>query len=97
MPKGAQRKAADLRNVSGETLNVESLRLSEDIRRAEREIEHLKQSLKRHSERRDLTSSSRIESKIADKEKELAKLVASEKTISNEQRQRKNSSKLTIF
>lgn len=90
-------KKADLSQISKEQLNVHSLQIGEDIRRAERDITRLKQSIQRQSDRGDLASVSQIRSRLADKEKELNTLRASDRTISNEQKQRKSSSKLTIF
>lgn len=83
--------------ISREKLNVQSLQISEDIRRAERDIIRLKQSIQRQSDRGDLASVSQIRSRLAEKEKELDGLRASDRTITDEQKQRKSSSKLTIF
>ena len=93
----SQTKKADLSQISKEKLNVQSLQIGEEIRRAERDVIRLKQSIQRQSDRGDLASVSQIRSRLADKEKELDSLRASDRTISNEQKQRKSSSKLTIF
>ena len=93
----SQTKKADLSQISKEKLNVQSLQIGEEIRRAERDVTRLKQSIQRQSDRGDLASVSQIRSRLADKEKELDSLRASDRTISNEQKQRKSSSKLTIF
>ena len=93
----SQTKKADLSQISKEKLNVQSLQIGEEIRRAERAVTRLKQSIQRQRDRGDLASVSQIRSRLADKEKELDSLRASDRTISNEQKQRKSSSKLTIF
>lgn len=88
---------AELSRLSREKLNVQSLQIGEEIRRAERDITKMKQSLQRQSDRGDLVSVSHMRSRLAEKEKELDRLRASDRTIVNEQKQRKSSSKLTIF
>lgn len=90
-------ETAELSRLSREKLNVQSLQIGEEIRRAERDITKMKQSLQRQSDRGDLASVSQMRSRLAEKEKELDRLRASDRTIVNEQKQRKSSSKLTIF
>lgn len=90
-------ETAELSRLSREKLNVQSLQIGEEIRRAERDITKMKQSLQRQSDRGDLASVSHMRSRLAEKEKELDRLRASDRTIVNEQKQRKSSSKLTIF
>ena len=88
---------ANLSGLSHEKLNVQSLQISEDIRKAERDIAHTKLSLQRQSARGDLASVAQIRTRLAEKEKDLERLRSSDRTIANEQNQRKSSSKLTIF
>lgn len=84
-------------HLTREKLNVHSLQVGEEIRKAERDIAKLKQSLQRQSDRGDLASVSQIRLRLVDKEKDLDQLRASDRHIVNEQKQRKSSSKLTIF
>ena len=88
---------ADVSHLSREKLNVQSLQIGEGIRRAEQEIAKMKESLRRQNERGDSASASQIQSRLNDKEKELDRLRRTDRTISNEQKQRKSSTKLTIF
>jgi hypothetical protein len=90
-------KVSDLGQLTREKLNVQSLQIGEEIRRAERDIIKMKQSLQRQSDRGDLASVSQIRSRLAEKEKDLDRLRASDRHIVNEQKQRKSSSKLTVF
>jgi hypothetical protein len=87
----------DLGQLTREKLNVQSLQIGEEIRRAERDISKMKQSLQRQIDRGDLASVSQIRSRLAEKEKDLDRLRASDRHIVNEQKQRKSSSKLTVF
>ena len=88
---------AELGRLSHKNLNVQSLRIGEEIRRMERDIAHTKQTLERQSNRGDLAAVVQIRSRLAEKEKELESLRSSDRSIANEQKQRKSSSKLTIF
>lgn len=90
-------KMSDLGQLTREKLNVQSLQIGEEIRRAERDIIKMKQSLQRQSERGDLASVSQIRSRLVEKEKDLDRLRTSDRHIVNEQKQRKSSSKLTVF
>lgn len=90
-------RTTKLGHLTREKLNVHSLQVGEEIRKAERDIAKLKQSLQRQSDRGDLASVSQIRLRLVDKEKDLDQLRASDRHIVNEQKQRKSSSKLTIF
>jgi len=93
----SRQKMADLKGLSGRKLNVESFEIGESIRRVEREMADLKRSLQRHGTRGDSTTVSQIQSRLDSKQKELDRLKASEKSLADEQKQRKSSTKLTIF
>ena len=88
---------AELKQMSHKNLNVRSLQISEDIKRTERDMIKIKQSLERQRERGDFASVAQIRARLAEKEKELNMLKASDQHIAREQSQRKSSSKLTIF
>ena len=88
---------ADLKQMSHKNLNVRSLQISEEIRRTEQDIVKIKQSLERQRDRGDLASVTQIRARLAEREKDLERLRASDQHIAREQSQRKSSSKLTIF
>lgn len=90
-------KVADLGRLSHQKLNVQSLRIGEDIRRVERDISHIKKTLQRQIDRGDTAAMSHVRSRLAEKEKELERLRSSDRSIAREQNERKSSSKLTIF
>lgn len=92
-----QPKMADLKQMSHKNLNVQSLQISEEIKRTERDIVKIKQSLQRQRDRGDLASVAQIRIRLAEREKDLERLKASDQHIAKEQCQRKSSSKLTIF
>lgn len=88
---------AELGQLSREKLNVHGFQIGEEILKAERDIAKMKQTLQRQSDRGDLASVSLIRLKMAEKQKELDHLRASDRSIAKEQKERKSSSKLTIF
>ncbi|XP_055386822.1 zinc finger CCCH-type with G patch domain-containing protein [Condylostylus longicornis] len=87
--------SSDYKNHSNKNLNVESVRIADDIRKKEKEIEKLQQSLKRH------VSGSDMHNKLlkirSAKDLELENLKKSEHYLSKEQNARKNKNKLDIF
>lgn len=88
---------ADLKQMSHKNLNVRSLQISEEIKRTELDIVKIKQSLQRQRDRGDLASVAHIRARLAEREKDLERLKASDQNIAQEQSHRKSSSKLTIF
>jgi multidrug resistance efflux pump len=84
-----------LKSESCEGLNIVGFRVGEEIRKAERDLKQLRQSLSRHTQ--GSPSHATIFSKLQDKEGELDRLRASERSISAEQTQRKDRKKLTVF
>lgn len=88
---------ADMSHLSRKTLNVQSFQIGEDIRRIERDMTKLRESLKRQRNRGDSASASQIQSRLDEKGRQLEQLRNSDRNITNEQKQRKSSSKLAIF
>ena len=84
-------------HLSRKTLNVQSFQIGEDIRRIERDMTKLRESLKRQRNRGDSASASQIQSRLDEKGRQLEQLRNSDRNITNEQKQRKSSSKLAIF
>lgn len=84
-----------LKSESCQGLNVVGFRVGEEIRKAERDLIHLRESLSRHTQ--GSPTHATICSKLEDKQGELDKLRASEHSINLEQRQRKDRKKLTVF
>jgi hypothetical protein len=85
----------DLKNHCNKKLNIANFQLSENIRKAEKDLNQLNESLKRH--KKDSQIYKNITGKINEKSSEIQALKASEKIVKNEQNLRKNHSKLTIF
>lgn len=83
--------------MSHKNLNVRSLQIGEEIKRTEKDIVQLKQSLQRQKERGDLASVTQLRNRLTERENDLGRLHASDQHIAKEQNQRKSSSKLTIF
>lgn len=92
---GSSRSKDKFKTESNRNLNVASFRIGENINRLEKESSKLKESLARHVKGSVLYNS--IVMKYNEKQKELANLRASEKSIVAEQNQRKNKAKLSIF
>ena len=69
--------------------------MGEEIRRAEKDLTHLQESLSRHVQGSPMYAT--IFSKMELKRLELDKLRASERSINLEQSQRKDCKKLTVF
>lgn len=84
-----------LASSSRKGLNVEKFRVSEDIRRVEKDLIKLKESLKRHQSGSPVFN--HINNKVLITESELNKLQASEQSITREQNRRDNTKKLAIF
>jgi len=93
----SQAKMAAVSQLSRKTLNLRSFKIGEDIRRTERDMVKLKESLQRQRNRGDSASAAQIQSRLDEKQKQLEQLRNSDRNIANEQKQRKSSSKLTIF
>ncbi|KAK6632406.1 hypothetical protein RUM44_007448 [Polyplax serrata] len=84
-----------LQNESTRDLNVSSLQLSEEMRKVEKEIRNLNQSLTRHAPTSQAFKI--IKEKLGLQEKRLLELHTSERRIRNEQNQRRDMKKLTVF
>ena len=85
----------NLTNHSHKNLNVVSFKLSEDIRKKEREIQKVQESLKRHTVNTPVYEKFQLQ--LQEKTRELNALKRSESVVSKEQVHRKDKSKLTIF
>lgn len=88
-------KDKGLKSESCHGLNVVGFRVGEEIRRAERDLTRLQESLSRHAQ--GSPTHTTIFSKMEDKQGELDKLRASERSIDLERNQRKDRKKLTVF
>lgn len=88
-------KSCDLKSHSQKHLNVASLQLAENIRRKERDIEKLKESMGRHQIGTPMHK--KLNEQMQTMNYELAQLKRSESNVSNEQIFRKNKSKLSVF
>ncbi|SPP85633.1 zinc finger CCCH-type with G patch domain-containing protein [Drosophila guanche] len=81
-------KASDLQQHSTKTLNVETVRVADDIRRKQRDIAKVKQSLDRNAT--DVQLQKRLHMQLQSQKQELATLQAHEHRLSKEQNTRKN-------
>lgn len=84
-----------LQNHSSKSLNVESVRVADDIRRKEREIAEVEKSLKRNASGSQLHD--HLKQKLHAKNAELNALQREEKSLSREQATRKTKEKLCVF
>ncbi|XP_055910969.1 zinc finger CCCH-type with G patch domain-containing protein [Eupeodes corollae] len=82
-------------NHTTKTLNVESVRISDDIRKKEREISKVKESMRRHQVGTDVHK--RLKMQLEAKNQELGGLRRSESSLAKEQMSRKTKDKLCVF
>lgn len=90
------RPKLDIKTETNRKLNVESLKIGEDIRRMEKEIQKLQESLRRQ---KDGTThiSQQLNMQLDIRKTELDRMKKSESCLQKEQNLRKDKSKLTIF
>lgn len=93
--KDMKRPKLDLKAQSNRKLNVESLKIGEDIRKMEREIQRLQESL--HRQKDGTQISQQLNMQLDIRKTELDRMKKSESCLQNEQNLRKDTSKLTIF
>ena len=84
-----------LKSETSRSLNVVGFHVGEEIRRAEKDLAKLQESLSRQSVGSQIHST--IASRMEDKQGELARLRASELNINRERNQRKDRKKLSVF
>ncbi|KAF2904803.1 hypothetical protein ILUMI_01368 [Ignelater luminosus] len=86
----------EIKKESSRSLNVASLKIDEDIKKMERELYKIRESLKRHS---DINSQMHktLKEKYKVKQNELQILKDKAINISHEQRSRSDKKKLTVF
>ncbi|XP_052866681.1 zinc finger CCCH-type with G patch domain-containing protein [Anopheles cruzii] len=85
----------DLKEHSSKNLNIASLKLSEEIRRAEAEVERIKIALTRH--KTGTPTGDSLRRQLDAKRAEIARLQTTEGTISKEQQLRSDKRKMTVF
>lgn len=85
-----------LQSHSSKSLNVESVRLADDIRRKEREIVEVEKSLKRNASAGSQICD-HLKQKLDAKNAELNALQREEKSLTKEQATRKTKEKLCVF
>ncbi|XP_054742779.1 zinc finger CCCH-type with G patch domain-containing protein [Anastrepha obliqua] len=89
------KKTLSLSNETTKSLNVASVRIADDIRRKEREIIKLRQSMDRNANGTDVHK--RLKQQLQTKLEELKALQKEENKLSTEQASRKTKNKLCIF
>lgn len=85
----------DVKQSSSKDLNIEQFKITEDIKRLEREIIKLNNSLVKYPSGSNGRKSVNIQ--IIEKNKDLNNLLRREKQISKEQLHRKDKAKMTVF
>lgn len=85
----------NFKDHSHKNLNVAGLKISEEIRRIERDIEGVKKSLNRHAAGTPVHGKLKIQ--LNEKMAELTALKKSETSVANEQMFRKDKTKLSVF
>lgn len=85
----------NFKDHSHKNLNVAGLKISEEIRRIERDIEGLKKSLNRHAAGTPVYG--KLKMQLNEKTTELVALKKSETSVANEQMFRKDKTKLSVF
>lgn len=86
---------SSLQSHSSKSLNVESVRIADDIRRKEREIAEVERSLKRNANVSKIHD--HLKQKLYVKNEELNALQREEKSLTREQATRKTKEKLCVF
>lgn len=85
----------DYKTQTNRNLNVESLKIGEDIRKMEREIQKLQESLRRQKDGTQMSQQLNMQLDI--RKTELDRMKKSESCLQKEQNLRKDKTKLTIF
>lgn len=88
-------KKHDLKTITNLNLNVEKFKIGEDIRRKEREIQIVHESLQRHKDGTVLFK--QLSAQLQAKNSELDQMKKSEYKMGKEQDYRRDKTKLTIF
>lgn len=85
----------DIKQSSSKDLNVEQFKITENVKRIEREITKLNNSLRNYSAGSDVHRS--LNMQVLERNKELSSLQHREQQIHNEQKQRKDKQKMSVF
>lgn len=88
-------KSTDLKSESGKNLNVAEFKITENIRKKEKEISTLNQSMSRHKVGTPVYLN--LKTQLGVKKLEMENLRKSENSIKNEKASRHNKTKLSIF
>ncbi|XP_013783609.1 zinc finger CCCH-type with G patch domain-containing protein-like [Limulus polyphemus] len=94
--KVLQKESTNLKSSSSKRLNVESVKVSEELRKAEKEIKHLQGSIARNMNR-DKVVHCQLQQKLAYQHHHIKYLLTQEKAIQQEQKTRKDHHKLSCF
>ncbi|KAH8248836.1 hypothetical protein KR032_003531, partial [Drosophila birchii] len=88
-------KTNELQQHSTKTLNVETVRVADEIRRKQRDIAKVQQSLNRNAG--DVQLQKRLQLQMETQKQELASLQTQERSLSKEQQTRKSKNKMFEF
>lgn len=86
----------EIKKETSRNLNVASLKIEEDMRRIQRDMFKIKDSLTRHTDKRSQMNKN-LKNQLASKQSELESLQAKALNIKNEQSNRNDKKKLTVF
>lgn len=86
----------ELKKETSRNLNVASLKIEEDMKRVQQDMFKIRNSLTRHSDVRTQMNKN-LRSQLANKQNELELLQAKAVNIKNEQSNRSDKKKLTVF
>lgn len=95
MSKVNKQPKLDIKTQTNRKLNVESLKIGEDIKKMEKEIQKLQESLRRQKDGTQISQQLNMQLDI--RKTELDRMKNSENCLQKEQNLRKDKSKLTIF
>lgn len=93
--RNAKRPKIDFKSHTTKKLNVESLKIGEDIKKMEKEIKKMEESLRRQKDGTQLSQQLNMQLDI--RKTELDRMRKSENCLQQEQVLRKDKTKLTIF
>lgn len=93
--KANVQKSEDVKSQSKAQLNIRVFKIEEDMKKIEAAIKKLKESMQRHS--KDPVMSKNLQRQVDDKQRSLENLRRTLSVVNNEQKSRKEKSKLTIF
>lgn len=97
LEKDGTPSASSSRGSTSKDMNVKAFKISEDIRKAEKDVDRLEASLERHRSRGDRATAAGVEAKLRVRKEELAVLRGKEGNLSRAKSLIDGNKKLSIF